>query len=358
MSPMSNKVFITLLILNLPFQFAHSAEEISVDLALSKRCDEIYRPRHCIMAEQGPGLHSVTEKLYHDVGINTGVQTEEMPNFNPVTISIRENRSIIQPSTVSGTVNTQAPTPPQATQNTAPNEPGFNPPMGTQQAVNPGQENIQQSSYIPQNQGQITQVGGMVYSEEADSSPKLEPIKTTPATPSISRSQSPSPLQNAVSANKGFDNSDSEQETASPLSNTGPDSGDFQGYEAAVPGGFNASTNNGSDGFFSRMAKAFGGFMGVAEFSSTGANNTAHSASKRTGQKRKGSNSSKVKGSRNLALNKNLLKDKFGRYISSSHHLEFGSKSMEMWQNMCGHYAAYASRHRIPYDREGCKQAK
>lgn len=51
---------------------------------------------------------------------------------------------------------------------------------------------------------------------------------------------------------------------------------------------------------------------------------------------------------------RNLLKDRYGRYISSQ-KIEFGAASSHMFKGMCSHYANYAVKNRIPtYKHLGC----
>lgn len=327
----------------------------TVDLAIHRRCDPIYKPAGCSVINSNN--LDFKDRLAASTGINMIRSSDPMPNFRAERVTYSEGRPLQRTnSTVSASVNSQGDTPaPQEQQQAQQQQQG----SGFQGLGNQGaqQAGLNTPPVNIQNPGSgVTTVGGMVY---ADDEPDLEPIKA-PGTASQGQLAMQMPVQQAVKANQGLD-------TGSSSSGGGPRMPAAAGLGGGGANQFGQVDNSpnptqAGDGGFGAHLKALASALGegamsvAASFGVDGgaANNGQHGPNRRVASAQTGDlNNLKAEEMRNL------LKDRYGRYISSSKTLEFGASNSLMFQGMCGHYAAYAAKNRIPtYDLSTCEQQK
>lgn len=208
---------------------------------------------------------------------------------------------------------------------------------------------------IKQPNGGLTKVGGMIYSDD----PKLDPIKADIPASQGQAGDGLSP-QAAIAANRNLDTGAGKNQSGSRnvASYGGGGANKFGAIDKSPNPTSKISTGgSGITDKLKALASALGsgamslaGSLGLGSGGSSKGSNNGNSLSKRA----LGANG-KFAGSKQLhGIDPNLLKDRYGRYISSS-QMVFGAANTKIFENICGHYAAYAAENRIPYNRVGCK---
>jgi hypothetical protein len=133
----------------------------------------------------------------------------------------------------------------------------------------------------------------------------------------------------------------------------GLNSGDF-GFSDPGGGGGAGGGSNQPSSLLKSMSEAFNGYLNAsglggllgtsAATGGRGAGTAGTSGAQAGAKNQKGHN-----------MNPNTLIDAYNKRGLASGP-EFGASNTFIWSSMCNHYAAYAAKHRIPYDRNGCGQ--
>ena len=205
--------------------------------------------------------------------------------------------------------------------------------------------------------GGVSTLDGMVYADE----PELEDMKA-PGTNSPGPMAMQLPINAAIGANQGLDTG-------------GGSSGSSGGRSPAAAGGGGASSGQfgeidnsptptrsgegGITGQLKALAAALGnGAMSVAgSLGLDGGGSGDGSDRSPNGRVAKAGAIGQVVQVTEADRLRDLLKDRYGRYISGSKNMEFGSAGSHIFEGMCGHYSAYAAKNRIPtYERLACEE--
>ncbi len=352
----------------------------TVDLAIHRRCDPIYKAPGCLQINSNN--MDFKDRLASSTGINMERSTREMIKFRAVTVDLDATGGIrALASSVAGAVNVQGdvPAPINSGDSGVETENGNTSNGQAQQAMNQGQQqqgmgnngaqgaSLNQPAVNVQNPGSgVTTVGGMMYSDEGD--PELQEIKAPGTTSPGEMMARFDPEQAAINANRGLDTGNGSSGSGGGSGGRSPNAMGGGGVGAGQFGQIDNSptpTQSGSGGGITGQLKALAAALGQGAMNVAGSlglgegggGGTVNSSGRRVGPN--GEPIAKAEGQAAKAANnerlRNLLKDRFGRYISSSKSMEFGAADSLMFQGMCGHYSAYATKNRIPtYHDKSC----
>ena len=341
---------------------------LTINLEEASYCDPIYTPSTCRIR---PGETAADWGVKGELYTGTGINLDNSGRTNQINrvISIAGNNSAPRVTRSSvGTIQL----PPNQTEVADPNSGGPQEQSGgggfpglgggdtqTASAEAPG-ANVQNPGYVPMKKTSknCTNVGGMQYCDDKPNDIKLE-SKNSRGDLGSSIASIPT-VPGGVDTKSGSNGNGGGRNPTSIAAAGGISPNQFGQIDnspnptAAEPGmagqlkALAAALGNG--------ALAVGAALGISD-GPGGGSETRRLAS--LNGNRVGPNGQLLgpdgKPIKNLpGLNRNLLKDQYGRYISSSRQSTFGNAGEFMFQGMCGHYAAYATQNRIPYDRASC----